>query len=211
MPSFSIRLTIFIVAAVFVSALFFLLFFYAPLKAFIFRHNVSHVFYTKVSKEAKYNDYYLINDLNLKVGGSDFVHIDHVLGGDRFIYVITDCYFDGALSAKGEDQSWIYYKRGGKKESILNPLLTNKAAMERLSIASGINSCFLVGIVLVNDDCFVTPFDNHYGEPILTPLSQLDKVVSSYEKKKDVAAFRKEELRQSMHDLHDLNEASNGK
>jgi hypothetical protein len=202
------RLTVFIVAVILTSLLFLLLFFYKPVKAFIFRHNVSKVFYSRVMKLAKYNDFYLINDLKIKVGGEDFVTIDHVLGGDKFIYLITDCYFEGALSAKREDQNWIYYKKGGKKERILNPLFTNAKAVDHLSIASGINSSFLVGIVLVNDDCFVTPFDNVEGSSFFTPLSKLKDVIAAFEKK-DVKPFVKEELWQTIHDLYDLSDKNN--
>lgn len=207
-PTF--RLTVFIVAAVFAGVLLFLLFFYSPLKAFLFRHNVSRVYYHKVMKIARYNDYYLLNDLSISLGGKAFVHIDHVLAGDKFIYVITDCYFDGAISARREDENWVYYSRGGKKRFIHNPLSANKLAMDRLSISSGINSSFLVGIVLVNDDSFVTPFDNVEGEPILTPLSRLGKVVASYEKQK-VDPFVAGELHQAIADLHTLGEKSRGK
>jgi hypothetical protein len=199
------RMTVFIVAAVFAGVLLLLLFFYSPLKAFLFRHNVSRVYYHKVMKIARYNDYYLINDLSIKVGGNNFTHIDHILAGNKFIYVITDCYFDGAIGARREDQSWVYYLRGGKKEFIPNPLLVNRTVMERLSIFSRINSSYFVGIVLVNDDAFVTPFDNVEGEPIFTPLSRLNKVVASYEKR-DVEPFSDIELHQVVADLHALGE-----
>jgi hypothetical protein len=199
------RLTVFVVLCVFLGAAFLFLFLYRPVKHLLFKKNPTRAFYSKVMKVAKYHDFYLINDLKLNLSGSDYVHIDHILAGDRYIYVITDCYLDGALSAKPEDPLWVYYKRGGKKESIPNGLKANRVAMERLSIVTGIDSSFLVGIVLVNDDCFVTPFDNVEGEPVLTPVGNLEKLVMTYEKK-EVKPFVQEELQQAILDLHEMSE-----
>jgi hypothetical protein len=200
-----VRETIFVVAAVIVGAAFLVWFFLTPVKHFLWRHNLSHVFYNAVMRVARNGDYYLISNLRLKMGKDDFVKIDHLIGGDKFIYVITDEYYEGAINASPSDSRWVYYKKGGRKSDIPNPLLFNKLAMERLSIQSGISSSFLVGIVLINDDCFVNAFENSEGEVLLVPISKLEKVVGAYEKK-DVEPFVKKELWQIVHDLHELNE-----
>ncbi len=207
---FQVRLTIFIVGAALAGAAFLLWFLYRPLKRFLGRHNLSHVFFNGVMKVARNGDYYLLNDLNLKIGGEDYLKIDHVLGGDKFIYVITDEYYEGAINAKPGDNRWVYYKKGGTKCDIPNPLLYNKLAMDRLSLQSGISSAFLVGIVLINDDCFVNAYENQDGEVLLVPVSKLGKVVEGYEKK-DIQPFVKNELWQTVHDLHDLSVKEEGK
>lgn len=208
--SFEVRETLYIVVAIIAGCAFFLWFFYSPIRHFVCRHNLPKMFYHRVMKVARDGDYYLLNNLTLKIGGSDFVKIDHVLGGDKYLYVIIDHYYEGALRANLGDDRWVYYKRGGKKSEIPNPLFGVKAAMERLSIESGIASSFLVGICLINDDCFVNSFENAEGEVQFVPLSKLEKVIAAYEKK-NVSPFVKKELWQTIHDLHELSEKNNAK
>lgn len=156
-------------------------------------------------REARIHDYYLVNDIRYKLGGSDYVYIDHVLGGDKYIYVITDVYYEGAITARNDDAHWVNYLKNGKKIKINNPLMLSKVAVDRFSKASGINTSFLVGVVLVNDDCFVTPFENHRGEPVFVALSRLGKVISAYEKD-DISPFVGTELKNAMIALHEEKE-----
>jgi hypothetical protein len=205
-----VKLCIYIVAAVFAGLGLGAWFFYIPLKRFFWRHNQGRMFYNRVMKVARDGDYYLLNNIKMAVGDHHEVTINHLLGGDKFIYVITDCYYEGALLVKPSDPTWVHYKSQEKKENIINPLRENYFALQRLSVVSGINTSFLVGIVLLNDDCFITDYANSDNDALLVPLSKLEKIVTAYEKK-DVDPFVKKELWQIIHDLHDLNLKNNGK
>lgn len=207
--SYPVRLSIYIVALIAVSALFFLLFFYKPLKRYVWRKNVSRMFYGKVNRVNLDNDYFLLNDVLLKVGSDDYFKIDHILGGGKYLYVITDCYYEGAI-VPGSDPSWTYFTVRERKERIPNPLLANQSYLERLSIVSGVSSSLMVGLVLVNDDCFIAPYENVAGRSQLIPLSKLRKTVEFYEKS-DVAPLNQEELRHIFVDLHELNARNHGR
>lgn len=202
---FEARLTLFIVLCVACALSLAFLFLYEPIKGLFIKRNVTWFYYHKVMKEARNRDYYLVNDILYRLGGSDYVHIDHVLGGDKYIYVIIDEYYVGAVSGKAMDANWVNYPKKGKKVAIENPLIHCKIALERFSKASGINTSFLVGIVLVNDDCFITPIESNRDKPILTPLSRLGKVVAAFEKD-DVEPFVGKELERAMIALHDEKE-----
>jgi len=207
---YEVKLTLFIVCAVLIGLVFLFWFFYQPVKKIIWRRAHEKLFYHKVLKVARDGDFYLVNNLMLETGGSTNVMIDHIIGGDKFIFVISDRYYDGALNAKANEASWFSYRKGGKKIDIANPLLENRFAMDRLSIASGINTSFMIGIVLVNDDCFLTPFVSDENESLLVPVSQLEKLVFLYEKKPGVKPFVKKELWQTIQDLHELGEKNHG-
>lgn len=200
MPYYA-RLTVFITLTILCVLLLISLFLYRPLKGIIIKRNVTEFYYHRVMRTARLRDYYLVNDIHLKLGGKDYVSINHVLGGDKYIYVILDEYYEGAISAKRDDVHWVRYPKKNVKESIPNPLILSKEAVDRFSKASGINASFLVGIVLVNDDCFITPLELRKGEPALVPLSRLDKVVQIYEKE-DVEPLAQEALRKAMVSLH---------
>lgn len=204
-----VRLTVFIIIALLVGLGFLVWFFYAPVKRLLWRHNEARMFYSHVMKTARDGDFYLLNNLKLSVG-NDSILINHVLGGDKFLYVITECYYEGALSVKPTEHTWIHYQQNGTKEKIASPFDANHFAMERLSTISGISSSFMVGVVLINDDCFLNTFAPGESEILLVPVSRLEKIVMAYEKR-DVKPFVKKELWQAIHDLHEMSGKTNGK
>jgi len=206
----TVRLAIFVVAALLAAGLFFLLFFYKPIRRYVWRKNVARMFYTKVNRINLDNDFFLLNDLLLKVGSEDYFHIDHILGGLKYIYVITDCYYEGAVVPSAYGPAWTYYTVKERKEMISNPLLANRAALERLGIISGVNASLMIGIVLVNDDCFLAPYQNERGFTQLVPLSKLTKTIEFYENQ-NVAPLVQEELRRIFVDLHELNGRNHGR
>src|SRR5574344_108566 len=208
---YPVRLAIFIISVILASALFFLLFFYRPIKRYVWRKNVARMFYTKIHRINLDNDYFLLNDLLLRVGSENYFHIDHILGGEKYIYVITDCYYEGAIVPHAYDPAWVYYTIKGRKEMIPNPLLANQAYLERLGIAAGgVNPTLMIGIVLVNDDCFVAPYDNEKGSSQLIPLSKLEKTIEFYEGQ-DVSRLNQVELHRIFVDLHELNVTNHGR
>jgi hypothetical protein len=205
-----VQLTIFIVTAVLLGLLFAFLFLYSPIKSWLFRHKTVEMFYKKVRRVTLDNDFYLINKWALRSDESDpGIHIDHIIFGDKFIYVVRDRYYQGAISAKGNDASWIYYFRKNKKQYIDNPLINNRIRADRLALASGLNRQYFIAIVLVNDDCLVTPFQNEATDNFLVPLSRLGKFIEAKEKDPSIPSFTPDELAIAVRDLAELNQNEN--
>lgn len=210
MPN-EVRLTIFVLLIILLVVAFFFLFFFNPIRRLYYKKNKLRYFYNAVMRVARNGDYYLVNNLTLKVGSKDSVRINHIIGGDKYIYVITDRYFEGAVNVKPNDQKWVNYVKGNKKRDVVNPLYENRFAVDRLSLESGINSSFLIGIVLINSDCFLSQYQNSKGNSLLVPANKLEKVVTSFEKKEDVTPFVKKQLWQTIHDLAELRSKNDGK
>ena len=199
-----VKTTIFIVLCVLLTLLFVALFFDMPIRKIYYHPRPKEFFYRKIMNVVRNGDYYLLNDLNLSLGGGQSAVIDHLMGGDKYIYVFMDFYCEGALSASPNDSKWVYYRKDGKKTFIQNPLIVAKNALIRLTMQTGINSSYLVGIVLINDDCFVNAFQNNDNDIQLVPLGKLQKMVDSYESR-PLQPFAPKELRQVIHDLYELN------
>jgi len=200
---FEVKVVIFIIACLLLAVLFFLLFFYKPLRKLYYRHAQKEFFYRKVMKVVRNGDYYLLNGLRLSLGSGQYVVIDHLIGGDKYIYVLMDFYCEGALSVMPFDSKWVSYRKNGMKTEIANPLIAVRNVLVRLAMQTGISSSFLVGIVLINDDCFVNAFHNNEDDVQLIPLSKLQKVIDSYEAH-SLAPFVPKELRQVIHDLYEI-------
>ncbi len=109
--------------------------------------------YKAIYKVAFDEDYYLINNLLFRVDPSKVGRIDHILFGNKYIYIILDAYFEGDLTGKESDKSLILVDRKGKKFYTDNQYLISKAVVKSLSDSTGIDMNLLIGIVVVNNNC----------------------------------------------------------
>ncbi len=200
--NYEARLTVFVTVSILAALFVACLFLYSPIKKFLINKNITKWYYHKLIHIAKIHDYYLVNDIHMKLGGKKYVDIDHVLGGDKYIYMIIDYYFDGAVNATSDDACWVIYPKKGAKKSIDNPLKKAKEAVNRFSNATGINVTLIVPIILINDDCFITPIELKKGEPTLTTLKRLDKVIKIYEKE-ETDPLDPKALKSAIVSLHD--------
>ncbi len=189
----------------FLSIIFFIVFPFAKKSAF--KKNFVKVYGKDVYKIANYYDLYLINCLVLKSNDDSKIKVDHLLFGNKFIFVIKDYYFDGQLTGKEVDQSWIYYFGNNKdphKDFIKNPLIENQERTKKLSMITGLDSSFLISIILVNDDCDLSlemnPSDNQY----VIKKAELKKLISSIEER-NVAPLNDEQLAYAARDIAALN------
>lgn len=206
---YSVKLTIYILSAITVFGLLVFWIVYSPIKHYLWSTKSKDMFYKKVYNVARNLDLYLVNGLDIKVGDEIHAHIDHLIGGDKYLYLITTYYYDGCLEARGDDRSWIYYAKNGTKSNVSNLIFANQKTVNAFSIRTGFPSNMIKGIVVVNDDCFVNRNDSQVGENALSTISSLENIVAQYEQS-DVGSFNAEQLKQVIRDLHDSNEVNNG-
>jgi hypothetical protein len=189
----------------FLSIIFFIVFPFVK-KSFL-KKNYVRSYGKEVYKIANFYDLYLINRLVLKSNDDSRIHIDHLLFGNKFIFVIKDYYFDGQLKGKEVDQSWVYYfgkEKDPKKEYVKNPLLENKARVNKLSILTGLNESFLISVILVNDGCDLSLTLNESDNQFVTKKSELKKLVEKVEAR-NVAPLNDEQLSYAAKDIAALN------
>lgn len=98
-------------------------------------------------------DYYLINDMRFKVDSGKVAKIDHILFGNKYIYIINDAYYEGDLTGKEIDKSLILIDRKGKKFYTDNQYLVSKSIIKALTDSTGISNDLLIGIVAINNSC----------------------------------------------------------
>lgn len=110
-------------------------------------------FYTNVYQLAMDKDFYVINDVVLEID-TKFIHFNHILFGDKYIYCICDSYFEGPLSGKFTDQQWFLYKNNGTLDHIKNPMLLHKARLSYVTSALRAEELF-IGLCVVNESCLV--------------------------------------------------------
>ena len=134
------------------------LIFYPIIKQLFEKRNFEKSFYTDVYQLAMDRDYYVINDVVLEID-TKFIHFNHILFGDKYIYCICDSYFDGSISGKNRDSQWFLYKNNGQINHIKNPLILHKNRLSYITSALRAEELF-VGIVVVNESCLVDRIDD---------------------------------------------------
>ena len=148
-------------------------------------------------------DYYLINDFLFKIDDSHVARIDHILFADKYIYVMTDSFFNGDITGKEDDKSVIVLGRDGKKYYDDNPLVINKKLVSKLSLITGINASLIIGICIINDNCehAIHTSNNSFYLIQSNKLKSLIKAIES----RQVGAINKEQLASAVKSIDKLN------
>ena len=128
---------------------------YFPISHAYNRKHFQIHYYKRVYQVALENDYFLINRFQFKVDASKLATVDHILFGNKYIYVLSSKYYQGDLVGKYHDKSLIFISHRGKKCYTDNPFNQVKFLASKLSSSTGIDASLMIGIVLINDDCKV--------------------------------------------------------
>ena len=111
--------------------------------------------YLGIYRVALDNDFYLINQFVFKIDSTKIASVDHILFGNKYIYILSSKYYQGDLVGKYQDKSLIFISHRGKKCYTDNPYNQVKYLASKLSSSTGIDASLMIGIILVNDDCKV--------------------------------------------------------
>ena len=128
---------------------------YFPISHAYNRKHFQIHYYKRVYKVALENDYFLINQFVFKIDSNKLANVDHILFGNKYIYVLSSKYYQGDLVGKYHDKSLIFISHKGKKCYTDNPYNQVKFLASKLSSSTGIDPSLMIGIVLINDDCKV--------------------------------------------------------
>lgn len=202
MPLTTEQLIYIIASAVGVSILVFLLIF-IPIKIKHRSKNFKENYYKKVYSIAFNEDFYLINKFFFKVDEGKMACIDHILFGNKFIYIITDLFYEGNLSGSYDDKSLIYTNQKGKKAYTDNPFAKSESLVQKLSLLTGLDMSILVGIVLVNDECKLDIFSDS-EQFFLVQRRKLGGLIKQMEKK-NIGALNENELAKAVMAINKLN------
>ena len=128
---------------------------YIPVTRIYYRKHFQVHYYKRIYRVALDNDFYLINQFVFKIDSTKIASVDHILFGNKYIYILSSKYYQGDLVGKYQDKSLIFISHRGKKCYTDNPYNQVKYLASKLSSSTGIDASLMIGIILVNDDCKV--------------------------------------------------------
>lgn len=121
------------------------------------RKKFKEYFYKKVYSIAFNQDYYLINHFRIRTADEKMAEIDHILFGDKYIYLIQTLRYDGSLNGSYDDKSFKYWQKNAAKYSYTdNPFVKSEIFVRNFSLLTGLSQSFFIGVTVVNDDCQLT-------------------------------------------------------
>ena len=194
-----------LIVLLFITIMFVLL--YRPIKKSILKKKYVEIYGKKIYLIARDFDYFLINNFDYKLSDGTKFHIDHLLFGEKYIYVINDMYIDGGINAKENDNAWIVFtkhKKQIKKRFVSNPLKDNKAIADSFVKLTRLENDYIKSIVLVNDDCSIEEFVQTSNNNYLSTVKKIYKLIQGIEKD-NVPSLNQKQLGYAVNDIAKLN------
>lgn len=171
------------------------------------KNNYVKYYGRKTYKIARDNDYYLINEISLENHDNSTVDINHLLFGNKYLYVISDYYFKGNLKAKEVDNSWVF-KPLEKEEKIkyVNNLINKSRQLTKdLSSVTSLDEHLFIPIVVINQDCVIEEYVHSENSPFLVRINQLAKLIETIENR-NVSPLEERQVYFAVRDIARLNQ-----
>jgi hypothetical protein len=179
------------------------------------KHDAVKIFkkaaWRKLYSLAQSKDFYLLNKVFVNTE-LDTLHIDHLLVGDKYIYVIASRYYESNIQGDSYvSPKWeVISKEGAVIREITNPVIYNEKRTICLAKFLGWNkqkSPMFISIVVINN-----PVDFNIKNTAISPYSfivhknDLAKQIKKIEKDSKFSPFDEESLQKIINRIHRLSE-----
>ena len=136
----------------------------------------------KVRNIARRHKLLAIENLNILNYKREHLGIDHVIFGNKYVYIITDYMLKGFVSGEVNDNSWVYFNKLKKKNQYLDNLsyVSDKNIQEFAGIL-GISTEPIVSICLVPNECDFTVKQLEYNKKMVVHYSSLNRKIKELE------------------------------
>ena len=162
----------------------------------------------KVIRIARRNKLLTVPNLNILNYEREKICVDHVIFGNKYIYIITDFMLKGSVSGEVNDNSWVYYNKIIKKEKYLDNLsLVSDKNIREFAEISGIKADFIVSICLVPNECDFTVKQLEYNKKMVVHYSSLNRKIKELENQ-NIGTFNKEQIYEQYNAIRTKNEES---
>jgi hypothetical protein len=165
----------------------------------------------KLYRLAQDQDYYLLNNVTIKTE-SDTLHIDHLLVGDKYVYVIATRYFEDNIQGQSYVVSkWhVEDKNGTVLREVSNPVSYNEKRTMMLAKFLGWNSTktpMFVSVVVINNSSDVKIADDRITSlSFLVHKKDVSKLIKKIERETNLQPFDDQSLMKIIARIHRLSE-----
>ena len=135
----------------------------------------------KLKKFAIDHDFPLLSNVVFQIKKEVFIKIDHIMIGNKYIYVISAKSWYGYLNGKAKDPKWILYRRD-KLSHIKNPLILNETRIKYLAAFLDSRIEDFVNIVYLAKPVVSKKIKSESQREFILGEDEFDKFIEVYEK-----------------------------
>ena len=158
----------------------------------------------KLKKFAIDHDFPLLSNVVIQVREDKFIKIEHIMFGNKYIYVITSkCYY-GYLCADTSDEKWLLYRQD-KLIHLENPLKNNEKRIRILANLLDDKMEDFVNVVFLSRPVVASKIVSSKPRELVLLEHDFEKSIERYEKKSSLNSFTVksiEEATQKIFDYH---------
>lgn len=136
--------------------------------------------YFKLSKICEHNDYLLLNDYHIDFDDKNKGLIDHLVISNKFIIIISVFSISGVLSGKFQGEELVNVNKKGTS-IVANPINYNINLTKRLALFNDLNTSFLKGLVVINNDSSIK-IEGHNEQFKIIKRKELNKTIKEFDK-----------------------------
>lgn len=136
---------------------------------------------TKLKKFAIDHDFPLLSDVVIQVRKDKYIKIDHIMIGDKYIYVIKSSCWYGYLNGKAIDEKWLLYSND-KLTHLDNPLINNRMRIRMLSALLENSPEDFINIVYLSKPVVVNKIECNSEKEFVLFETDFDKFIQVFEK-----------------------------
>lgn len=159
---------------------------------------------SKLKKFAIDHDFPLLSNVVIQVREDKFIKIEHIMFGNKYIYVITSkCYY-GYLCADTSDEKWLLYRQD-KLIHLENPLKNNEKRIRILANLLDDKMEDFVNVVFLSRPVVASKIVSSKPRELVLLEHDFEKNIERYEKKSSLNSFTVksiEEATQKIFDYH---------
>lgn len=161
----------------------------------------------KLKKFAIDHDFPLLSDVVIQVRENKYVKIDHIMIGNKYIYVIAcKCYY-GYLNAKAIDEKWVLYRRD-KLLHIENPLKNNQKRMKILASLLDNSMEDFVNIIYLSKPVVSSKIEGSHKKEFVLFEDDFEKFIEVYEKECGLNEFSVKSINEAAKKIYDYHNES---
>lgn len=136
--------------------------------------------YLKLSKICEHNDYLLLNDYHIDFDDKNKGLIDHLVVSNKYIIIISVFSISGVLSGKFQGEELVNVNKKGTS-IVANPINYNINLTKRLALFNDLNTSFLKGLVVINNDSSIK-IEGHNEQFKIIKRKELNKTIKEFDK-----------------------------
>ena len=136
--------------------------------------------YLKLSKICEHNDYLLLNDYHIDFDDKNKGLIDHLVISNKYIIIISVFSISGVLSGKFQGEELVNVNKKGTS-IVANPINYNINLTKRLALFNDLNTSFLKGLVVINNDSSIN-IEGHNEQFKIIKRKDLNKTIKEFDK-----------------------------